>query len=64
MKLHIDGFRDSTWSSVENGDTSLTSVPSAQKLIEKRDNNKEMLEIPFALSYSMFDNVKNCSDVG
>lgn len=60
-KLHIDGFGDFAWSNVENTYTAIVGTPTTQELDERRDHNKEMLEISFSISYSKFDNVKGCT---
>ena len=61
MKLHIIGFGDTTWTSIENGYTEVTGILTTQQLKEKRECNQTMLDIVFTLSYLEFYDIKKCA---
>ena len=60
MKLHIYGIEDTTWSSVENGYVDPIGTLIAKQLKERKEHNQAVLEIASALSYSKYENVKDC----
>ena len=60
MKLHISGIGDTTWSSVENGYVDPTETLTAKQLKERKEHNQAMLEIASTLSYSEYEDVKDC----
>ena len=68
MKLHIFGIGNSTWESVNTRYTPVTRTLTTEKLKVKKEHNKIMLEIVFALTYSEYDDINinslsNCDKI-
>ena len=59
MRLHLVGIGDSVINFVENTYVEITIVPLiAQKLKEKQEHKKDMLETTLILSYGKFYDIK------
>ena len=61
MKLHIIGIGDTTWTSVKNACVDPTKNLTTKQIKARKEHNQAMLEIAFALSYSKYEDIKNCA---
>ena len=61
MKLHLGGLGDFAMSTMTTKFVEVTGVVTSQQMIEKKEYYKEMLQMAYALSYSEFDDIKECT---
>ena len=60
MKLHITIIWDTTWKSVETSYITIIGTLTIKELKARKEHNQEMLEIASALTYSKYEDIKNC----
>ena len=60
MKLHLGGLGDYAKSTITIKHVDWVGAPTIDQLKQIKEHNQAMLEISYALSYSEFDDIKEC----
>ena len=61
--MNLGGIVDHAQSAITIEHVDPTRVPTTKDMIKKKEHNQAMLEISSALSYAIFDDIKDCDTV-